>query len=112
MNQNAVIIVSLIISIISAIGVIVSIVHTFKTDKNMDVNKELTIKESFVEIKVRIETLTGSFNEMMRKNEKGLDEIKEIREESIKQNERIEALFRYKDDHETRLRKLEGDKNG
>lgn len=110
MTPQTTVTISLIISIISAFGVVVSIMHTFKTDHEADSKKELKVERNFVEVKVRLETLTEAVNKVARDNDKSVDELKTIREEFVKQGERIETLFKYKDDHENRLRKLEDEK--
>ena len=49
-------------------------------------------------------------NELVKKSERSVNDLKEVNVELIRCSERIETLFKYKDDHEKRLQKLESEK--
>lgn len=98
---------SLIFSIVSMMGVLVNIFGTYKHDNEAETKKQMDIEKNFVKINVKLDEFCSNMNDLMRKSEKNMDVVNDISKEIIKQNERIETLFHYHDNHEERLKELE-----
>jgi hypothetical protein len=110
MSPDTTISVSLILSVISCVGVIVAIISTFKKDNESRTNEKLDIEKNFVKVNVKLDNFCDSINALVKQNEKATDEIRYIRDHLVRNEENIEMLFRYHDDHEERIKRLE-DKN-
>jgi hypothetical protein len=61
-----------------------------------------------VELGVKLDYFQKSTDTMLDRQEQHAVRMENLSGQIIKSNERIETLFRYKDDHEKRLLKLEG----
>lgn len=98
---------SLVFSIIAAIGVIVNIVSNVKKNHETEEQKQLDIEKNFVKINMKLDSFCEQTREILKNQEKANDEIKSFSEKLIKEHERVETLFKYKEDHELRIKKLE-----
>ncbi len=107
MTSDATISIALIFSIISTIGVVVTIASTLKKDHQSEINKQLDIERNFVKINLKLDTFCDETKEILKNQEKSNDEIKGISQQIVKQSERIETLFHYHSDHEERIKCLE-----
>lgn len=101
---------SLIFSIIAAIGVVFNIFSTHRRDEEADNKKEIEMQKNFTKIEVKLDEFGRQMSEVVRRSEKSGDKIEAIGQEITKQNERINTLFRLNDDHERRLKELEENK--
>lgn len=112
MNPDITISLSLVFSIIAALGVLVTIFNTFKKSHDAEEQRQFDIEKNFVKVNLKLDTFCDQTNAILRSQERSTDELKNISEQMIKSVERIETLFKYKDDHEQRLKKLESKKDG
>lgn len=101
MNADTSISFSLILSIVSCLGVIVAIVQAFKKDSDTRTKEKLDIEKNFVKINLKLDTFCDDVKEILKNQEKSNDELRQLSERAIKDHEKIE-------DHERRLQKLEG----
>lgn len=69
--------------------------------------KQLDIEKNFVKINTKLDDFVETTKQMMRDNERKTDDLRVLSENMIKVNERVETLFKYKDDHERRISDLE-----
>lgn len=69
--------------------------------------KQLDIEKNFVKINTKLDDFVETTKQMMRDNEHKTDDLRRLSENMIKVNERVETLFKYKDDHEKRISDLE-----
>lgn len=102
---------SLIFSIVAAIGVLYNIFATHRRDEEADDKKELEMQKNFTKLEVKLDEFGRQMSEVVRRSEKSGDKLESIGQEITKQNERISTLFRLHDDHERRLKELERDNN-
>lgn len=98
---------SLILSLISVVGVVVGIFGSYKRDNETERKKEVEIEKNFAKISVKLDEFARQLSEMLKRAEKSSDKMDEVSKEITKQNERISSLFHYKDEHERRLNEIE-----
>ena len=101
--------VALILGIISALGVIVAIYLGLRKQHSEDDNRLIENAREFTKLNVKLDNFTATMNELVKKSERSVNDLKEVNVELIRCSERIETLFKYKDDHEKRLQKLESE---
>ena len=86
-----------ILSVISCVGVIYNIVHTSRKDNRNDTNSQmeekLNIERNFVKINVKLDDFCETTKTILKNQDKSNDEIKELSQQIVKSNERIENLF-------------------
>lgn len=107
MGADTTISIAFILSLISCLGVIVSMVSTFKKDNDARTKEKLDIEKNFVKINVKLDNFCDTIRTVLKNQEKSNDELNELSQQIVKSNERIETLFHYHDDHDERLKKLE-----
>ena len=102
-----------ILSIISCLGVVVSIVSTLKKDSEARTNEKLDIEKNFVKINVKLDSFCDQIKTMLHNQEKANDEIKKLSNKLIQDDERIETLFNYYRQLEKQISRFEnrGEKN-
>lgn len=98
---------SLIFALIAMIGTILGIVNTVRTNNEKETDKRLDIEKQFVGINVKLDNMNASIASLIKKNDSNMREIQEINKNLVLENERIETLYRYKDNHEERIKELE-----
>lgn len=107
MTPDAQISFSFIFSAIAALGVILTAYFNFRKSHSEDVDQKIEIAKEFAKLNVKLDSFADTMNDMGRKSEKSMDKIETLSIAINTCNERIEALFRYKDDHEKRITDLE-----
>lgn len=107
MSPETTVSLSFILALISAAGVIFTIVMNLKKDHREDEDRRIEIAEQFAKINVKLDQFCNTMNELARKSEKSMDEVKSVNVLLAKCNERIETLFKYHADHENRIKHLE-----
>ena len=107
MCMDATISVALIFSLIAAAGTIVTIASTFLKQRENEEAKRLEMEKNFVKLNVKIDGFCDTTRDLMKQNDKMLDQSQELNKQMISCSERICMLFRYKDDHEKRIGELE-----
>ena len=89
---------------------ILTIKRDNKADNSGSLSKEIRIAENFKEINVKLDLNTQQLTRMMQQSENNMRQFMEINGKMERVMQQIETLFKYKDDHEIRLKKLEGRK--
>lgn len=107
MGPDATVSVSLILSVLSACGVIFTIAIGLKKDQREDEARRIEQAEQFAKINIKLDTFCDTMNAMGRKSEKAVEKLDGLSNAVNICNERIATLFRYHDDHEKRLEDLE-----
>ena len=102
--------ITVILSILSAIGVIFSITMGVKKDTREEEERRIDIAEQFAKVNVKLDQFGTTIYEMNRRSEYTMEEMKKVNISIARCDERIETLFKYHDDHEKRLEEIEGDK--
>lgn len=100
--------------IISAVSLICTLINTFsgtnklhKDDIEAENKRQLEIEKQFVKVNLKLDDFCDTSKKLMMQNEKAADTTQELTKRMIQCSERIETLFRYKDDHEHRISDLE-----
>ena len=101
---------TVILSVMSAIGVVFSISTALKKDHMEEEDRRIDMAEQFAKINVKLDQVFTTISETNRRTERTMDEIKSVNISIALCNERIETLFKYHDDHEKRITDLEVDK--
>ena len=105
--MNTSISVALIFSVIAAAGTLYSIWTGHKKNQEEAERKAIESEKNFLRLDVKMDNVLGQTNSILEKQEKQAIRIEQLSGEIIKSNEKINTLFKYKDDHERRLQKLE-----
>lgn len=100
--------VALIFSVIAAAGTLYNIWNNHQKNQAEAERKAVEAEKNFLRLEVKLDNVLGQTNNILDKQEQQAVRIEQLSGEIIKSNERIATLFRYKDDHENRLQKLEG----
>lgn len=100
---------TVILSVMSAIGVVFSISTALKKDQREEEGRRIDMAEQFAKINVKLDQVFSTINETNRKTERTMDEIKSVNISIARCDERIETLFKYHDDHEKRITDLEAE---
>lgn len=113
MGTDTTISIAFILSMVSCVGVIVSMVSTFKKADEARTNEKLDIEKNFVKINVKLDAFCEQTKTILHNQEKANDELKKLSDKLIQDDERIETLFDYCKRLEERLSRLEnrGEKN-
>ena len=101
---------TVILSVMSAIGVVFSISTALKKDHMEEEDRRIDMAEQFAKINVKLDQVFTTISETNRRTERTMDEIKSVNISIALCNERIETLFKYHDDHEKRITDLEVEK--
>lgn len=100
--------IALIFSIIAVCSQIYGIWNASKKNRESEEHKAIEIEKNFVKLGVKLDYFQKSTDTMLERQEQHAVRMENLSGQIIKSNERIETLFKYKDDHELRLQKLEG----
>ena len=101
MTSDVTISLSLLFSIVSVVGVIVAIITSLKKNQEEEASKYLDIEKHFVKIDMKLDNFMDSTNRILKNQEKATDQIQELSEKLIAHEKELE-------NHDQRLRKLEG----
>lgn len=100
--------------LISLISLACSVFNTFsggkkdlKAQEEKESARQLDIEKNFVKINVKLDDFCDTSKQLMAENAKKTDELKSVSENLIQVTEKVNTLFRYKDDHENRIKGLE-----
>ena len=100
--------------LISIISLICTLINTFsggkKTIREQDEkenNKQLEIEKNFVKINVKLDNFCETSNKLLAENAKKTDELRVVSEKLVTVSEKVSTLFKYKDEHDERLKELE-----
>ena len=109
MGTDTTVSVALILGIVSALGVIASIYLGFQKQHTEDDNRLVENAREFTRLNVKLDNFTATMNELVKKSERSVSDLNRVDAQLIRCTERVETLFKYKDDHEKRLQKLESE---
>ena len=98
---------TVILSIVSAVGVVFSISMSLKKDNREEEARRIDMAEQFAKINVKLDQVFMTLSETSHKTDRTMDELKGVNIAIARNDERIETLFKYHDDHEKRLIDLE-----
>lgn len=70
-------------------------------------NRQLDVEKNFVKINVKLDDFCDTTKKMMADNGEKTEQLKKVSEQLILITERVNMLFKYKDNHEARLKELE-----
>ena len=70
-------------------------------------NRQMDIEKNFVKINVKLDEFYDTSKKMMEDNGEKTEQLKKVSEQLILVTERVNTLFKYKDDHELRIKELE-----
>lgn len=99
------------LAVIFALAALVSqaygIWNNHKKNIEQEEKKNIEIEKNFVKLDLKIDQYQKSTDTILERQEAHAVRMENLSGQIIKSNERIETLFRYKDDHELRLKTLE-----
>ena len=100
--------------LISLSSLVCSVFNTFssgkkdlKAQEDKESARQLDIEKNFVKINVKLDDFCDTSKKIMEENAKKTDELKSVSERLVQVTEKVNILFKYKDDHETRIKGLE-----
>lgn len=108
MNPDTTVSLSLLISTISAIGVIYAIVRGRKGDTELEKQRAVDMATNFAKIDVKLTELNAKTSETNKTMEKLDEKIDTMNDRMSRQDERINTLYNYYDQVMKRIDKLEG----
>lgn len=73
-------------------------------------NRQLDVEKNFVKINVKLDDFCDTTKKMMADNSEKTEQLKKVSEQLILITERVNTLFKYKDNHEARLKELENER--
>lgn len=70
-------------------------------------NRQMDIEKNFVKINVKLDDFCDTTKKMMAENGEKTEQLKNVSEQIVLITERVKTLYKYKDDHEERIKGLE-----
>ena len=70
-------------------------------------NRQMDIEKNFVKINVKLDDFCDTTKKMMTENSEKTEQLKKVSEQMVLVTERVNTLYKYKDDHEARIKELE-----
>lgn len=70
-------------------------------------NRQMDIEKNFVKINVKLDEFYDTSKKMMAENGEKTEQLKKVSEQLVLVTERVKTLFKYKDEHEERIKELE-----
>lgn len=70
-------------------------------------NRQMDIEKNFVKINIKLDDFCDTTKKMMTENSEKAEQLKNVSEQIVLVKERVNTLFKYKDDHEERIKELE-----
>ena len=103
--------------LISLTSLACTLINTFAGGKKRqeeqaerDKNRQMDIEKNFVKINVKLDDFCGTTKKMMAENSEKTEQLKNVSGQLILMTERVNTLFKYKDDHEQRIKDLENER--
>jgi hypothetical protein len=100
--------------LISLTSLVCTLINTFAGGKKRqeeqaerEKNRQMDIEKNFVKINVKLDEFCDTTKKMMAENSEKTEQLKNVSEQLILITERVNTLFKYKDDHEERIKGLE-----
>lgn len=111
MNTDTSISIALLISLTS---LACTLINTFAGGKKRqeeqaerEKNRQMEIEKNFVKINMKLDDFCDTTKKLMAENGEKTEQLKNVSEQLILVSERVNTLFKYKDDHEERIKELE-----
>ena len=111
MNSEASVSIALLISLTS---LACTLINTFAGGKKRqeeqaerEKNRQMDIEKNFVKINVKLDDFCDTTKKMMAENSEKTEQLKKVSEQMVLVTERVNTLYKYKDDHEARIKELE-----
>ena len=111
MTQEASVSIALLISLTS---LACTMINTFAGGKKRqeeqaerEKNRQMDIEKNFVKINVKLDDFCDTTKKMMTENSEKTEQLKKVSEQLVLVTERVKTLYKYKDDHEERIKGLE-----
>ena len=73
-------------------------------------NRQMDIEKNFVKINVKLDNFCDTTKKMMTENSEKTEQLKKVSEQMVLVTERVNTLYKYNDDHEARIKKLENER--
>lgn len=70
-------------------------------------NRQMDIEKNFVKINLKLDDFCDTTKKMMAENSEKAEQLKNVSEQIVLVKERENTLFKYKEDHEARIKELE-----
>lgn len=70
-------------------------------------NRQMDIEKNFVKINLKLDDFCDTTKKMMAENSEKAEQLKNVSEQIVLVKERVNTLFKYKDDHEERIKEIE-----
>lgn len=70
-------------------------------------NRQMEIEKNFVKINMKLDDFCDTTKKLMAENSEKAEQLKNVSEQIVLVKERVNTLFKYKDDHEERIKELE-----
>ena len=103
--------------LISLTSLVCTLINTFAGGKKRqeeqaerEKNRQMDIEKNFVKINVKLDNFCDTTKKMMAENSEKTEQLKKVSEQLVIVTERVNTLFRYKDDHESRIKELENER--
>lgn len=100
--------------LISLTSLACTLINTFAGGKkrqeeqaDREKNRQLDVEKNFVKINVKLDDFCDTTKKMMADNGEKTEQLKKVSEQLILVTERVNTLFKYKDNHEQRIKGLE-----
>lgn len=111
MNTDTSISIALLISLTS---LACTLINTFAGGKKRqeeqaerEKNRQMEIEKNFVKINMKLDDFCDTTKKLMAENGEKAEQLKNVSEQIVLVKERVNTLFKYKDDHEVRIKELE-----
>ena len=103
--------------LISLTSLVCTLINTFAGGKKRqeeqaerEKNRQMDIEKNFVKINVKLDNFCDTTKKMMAENSEKTEQLKKVSEQLVIVTERVNTLFKYKDDHELRIKELENER--
>lgn len=111
MNPETSVSIALLISLTS---LACTLINTFAGEKKRqeeqaerEKNRQMEIEKNFVKINMKLDDFCDTTKKMMIENGEKAEQLKNVSEQIVLVKERVNTLFKYKDNHEARFKELE-----
>lgn len=111
MNTDTSVSIALLISLTS---LACTLINTFAGGKKRqeeqaerEKNRQMEIEKNFVKINMKLDDFCDTTKKLMAENGEKAEQLKNVSEQIVLVKERVNTLFKYKDDHEARIKELE-----
>lgn len=100
--------------IISIISIVCVLINTTggekkrqKDNAEMEHQRQMDIEKNFVKLNVKLDDFAETSRQLLNENNEKTEKLRQVSEHLILLSEQVKTLFKYKDDHETRIKELE-----